>query len=120
MANFLRQLPDLDYPSLLNDRQSNGDTVRVKNLFRRAKVREDYFSNFVEFIKYEISGDDRPDTVAEKIYGDSDLDWIVLISNNIIDIKNEWPMSEYDLNQYLNDKYTEKELVQSKSIEQLS
>lgn len=112
MANFLRQLPDLDYPSLLNDRQGSGDTVRVKNLFRRVRVREDYFSNLVQFTKYKITGDDRPDNVAEKVYGNADLDWIVLISNNIIDIKNEWPMTEYDLNLYLNDKYSEKELVQ--------
>jgi len=114
MANFLRQLPDLDYPSLLNDRQSSGDTVRVKNLFRRVKVREDYFTSFVEFVKYQITGDDRPDIVAEKVYGSSDLDWIVLVSNNIIDIKNEWPMTEYDLNQYLNDKYTEQQLASIK------
>lgn len=112
MANFLRQLPDLDYPSLLNDRQGSGDTVRVKNLFRRVRVREDYFSNLVQFTKYKITGDDRPDNVAEKVYGNADLDWIVLISNNIIDIKNEWPMTEYDLNLYLNDKYTEKELAE--------
>jgi hypothetical protein len=114
MANFLRQLPDLDYPSLLNDRQGSGDTVRVKNLFRRVKIREDYFSNLVQFIRYKITGDDRPDNVAEKVYGDADLDWIVLISNNIIDIKNDWPMTEYDLNVYLNDKYTEEQLVQIK------
>ena len=94
MANFLRQLPDLDYPSLLNDRQGSGDTVRVKNLFRRVKIREDYFSNLVEFVRYNITGDDRPDNVAEKVYGDADLDWIVLISNNIIDVKNDWPMTE--------------------------
>lgn len=114
MANFLRQLPDLDYPSLLNDRQGSGDTVRVKNLFRRVKVREDYFSNLVEFVRYKITGNDRPDNVAEKVYGDADLDWIVLISNNIIDIKNDWPMTEYDLNVYLSDKYTEEQLVQIK------
>ena len=112
MANFLRQLPDLDYPSLLNDRQGSGDTVRVKNLFRRVKIREDYFSNLIEFTKYKITGDDRPDNVAEKVYGNADLDWIVLISNNIIDIKNDWPMSEYDLNVYLSNKYTEDQLVQ--------
>jgi len=114
MANYLRQLPDLDYPSLLNDRRSSGDTVRVKNLFRRAKIRDDYFSRFVQFTKYNIVGDDRPDVVAEKVYGDSDLDWVILISNNIIDIKNEWPMSEYDLNLYLNEKYTPQQLVQTK------
>ena len=112
MSNYFRQLPNLDYPSLLNDKTSSGDTVRVKNLFRRVKIREDYLNSLVLFTKYKIEGDDRPDNVAEKYYGTPDLDWVVLLANNIVDIKNDWPLSEYDLNQYLNEKYTEQQLVQ--------
>ena len=111
MSNYFRQLPNLDYPSLLNDRVSSDDTVRVKNLFRRVKIRDDYFPNFLSHTKYKIEGDDRPDNVAEKYYGSPDFDWVVLLANNIIDIKNDWPMTEYDLNVYLNEKYTEQQLV---------
>ena len=111
MSNYFRQLPNLDYPSLLNDKTGSGDTVRVKNLFRRVKIREDFLQSLVVFNKYKIVGDDRPDNVAEKLYGNADLDWTVLLANNIIDIKNDWPMTEYDLNVYLNDKYTEDQLV---------
>lgn len=111
MSNYFRQLPNLDYPSLLNDRSGSADTVRVKNLFRRVKIREDYFSNLILFTKYKIEGDDRPDNVAEKYYGSPDLDWIVLLANNIVDIKNDWPMTEYDLNVYLNEKYSEEQLT---------
>jgi hypothetical protein len=111
MSNYFRQLPNLDYPSLLNDRVSSDDTVRVKNLFRRVKIRDDYFSNFLSHTKYNILGDERPDNVAEKLYGSPDLDWVVLLANNIIDIKNDWPMTQYDLNTYLTKKYTEDELV---------
>lgn len=112
MSNYFRKLPEIDYPSLLNDRQSSGDTVRVKNFWRRAKIREDFFGNFVLFTKYNVIGDERPDTVAEKYYGSANLDWLVLTSNNIIDIKNDWPMTEYDLNIYLNDKYTPQQLAE--------
>lgn len=112
MANYFRRLPDLDYPSLLNDKQGSSDTVRVKNLFRRAKIRDDFFSSFVNFTRYKIVGDERPDNVAEKVYGNPDLDWLILVCNNIIDIKNDWPMTEYDLNRYLNDKYTPQQLSQ--------
>ena len=111
MSNYFRQLPNLDYPSLLNDRVSSGDTVRVKNLFRRVKIREDLVDSLTLFTKYKILGDERPDNVAEKYYGSPDLDWVVLLANNIVDIKNDWPMTEYDLNVYLNDKYTEQQLV---------
>ena len=111
MSNYFRRLPNLDYPSLLKDRESNIDFVQTKNLFRRAKIREDLFANFMQFDKYETVGDERPDNVAEKVYGNDNLDWVVLMSNNIIDIKNEWPLSQFQLNQFLNDKYTPQELV---------
>ena len=88
MSKYFRKLPNLNYPSLLKDRESNIDFVQTKNLFRRAKVREDLFDNFMQFDKYKIIGDERPDNVAQKVYDNDDLDWVVLMSNNIIDIKN--------------------------------
>jgi len=112
MANYFKNIPNLDYPSLLNDRQGSSDTVRVKNLFRRAVVRDDYFTKFVNFTKYKIVGDDRPDITSEDVYGTPDLDWLIMTANNIIDIKNDWPMTEFDLNLYLNEKYTPQQLVE--------
>jgi hypothetical protein len=112
MANYFSYLPNLKYASLLNDRGGNRVTVEVKNLFRRAKLRDDYATVATLFTKYKIEGNDRPDQVAEKFYGNSALDWVVLTSNNIIDIRSEWPLSQYDLNQVLYSKYTEKELSQ--------
>ena len=111
MSNYFRKLPNLDYPSLLKNRESNVDYVQTKNLFRRVKIREDLFANFMQFDKYEIVGDERPDNVSEKVYGRDDLDWVVLLSNNIIDINNEWPLSQLQLNRFLADKYTPQELV---------
>ena len=111
MSNYFRRLPNLDYPSLLKNRESNTDFIQTKNLFRRTKIREDLFANFMQFDKYEIVGDERPDNVSEKVYGRDDLDWVVLLSNNIVDINNEWPLSQLQLNRFLADKYTPQELV---------
>ena len=111
MSNYFRKLPNLDYPSLLKNRESNVDYVQTKNLFRRVKIREDLFANFMQFDKYEIVGDERPDNVSEKVYGRDDLDWVVLLSNNIIDVNNEWPLSQLQLNRFLSDKYTPQKLV---------
>ena len=110
MSNYFRKLPNLDYPTLLKTKQSNNDYTETKNLFRRVKIREDLFSNFVVFDQYKVIGDERPDNVAEKVYGDDNLDWVILMSNNIIDVKNEWPMTQSDLSTYINEKYTQKEL----------
>ena len=111
MSQYFRKLPNLNYPSLLKTRESNTDFVQTKNLFRRVKVREDLFANFMQFDKYKIVGDERPDNVAQKVYDNDDLDWIVLISNNIVDLNNEWPLTQFQLNEFLNDKYTPQELV---------
>ena len=117
MSNYFRKLPNLNYPSPLKTRESNLDVVQTKNLFRRAKVREDLFANFMQFDKYKILGDERPDNVAEKVYGNSDLDWVILMSNNIIDINNEWPLDQFQFNEYLNNKYTPNELASTHHYE---
>ena len=111
MSNYFRRLPNLDYPSLLKERESNTDFVQTKNLFRRVKIREDLFANFMQFDKYEVIGNERPDNVAEKVYGNDGLDWVILLSNNIIDINNEWPMNQSQLNMFLDEKYTPQQLV---------
>jgi len=107
---YFRQFPDLDYPSLGNDRQSVYDYNRVKNIFKRAVIRDDIYDSYVTFEKYSIQGDERPDNVAELIYGDPILDWVILITNNIINIREDWPMSDADLNNYLTEKYTDDQL----------
>ena len=111
MSNYFRRLPNLDYPSLLNSRESNTDYVQTKNLFRRVKIREDLFSNFMQFDRYKVEGDERPDNVSETVYGKNTLDWVILLSNNIIDVKNEWPLTQLQLNEFLNEKYTPQQLV---------
>ena len=105
MSNYFKQLPDFEYISRINERKSNSDFIKVKNLFRRALIREDIFSDIMSFTKYKIDGDERPDAVAYKIYGDEDLDWVILAANNIINVRNEWPMTQNDFNNYLNEKY---------------
>ena len=108
--SYFRQLPQLDYPSLSNDRKSAYDYQLVKNLFKRAVLRDDVFNDVTNFEKYSVEGDKRPDQVAYDFYGDSGLDWIILTTNNIIHVRDEWPMSNRDFLTYLNQKYTSEEL----------
>ena len=107
---YFRQLPNLDYPSLSNDRSSVYDYETVKNIFKRAIIRNDIFDEATAFTKYSVIGDERPDQVAFDFYGDSGLDWVVLTTNNIIHVRDEWPMGNQDFLTYVNDKYTSQEL----------
>ena len=104
MSSYFKQVPDFDYVSRLPDAKIS-DYITVKNLFKRGKLADDIFQDLTIFTKYEIEGDDRPDNVAFKLYNNSNLDWIVLLSNNIINIQSEWPMPQRDFDRYLLDKY---------------
>ena len=97
---YFRELPDLDYQSFLSDSNSSQNYLRVKNLFRRCKLRDDLQNVFTIFDKYEIVDGARPDTVAEEFYGSAELDWVVLMTAGIISVRDEWPLSNYHLYRY--------------------
>jgi len=109
--SYFRQLPNLDYPSLRNDRNSAYDYQVVKNIFKRAVIRDDVFDEITAFTKYSVQGDERPDQVAYQFYNDSGLDWVILATNNIVHVRDEWPMGNQDFLTYLNAKYTEAQLA---------
>jgi hypothetical protein len=103
--SYFRELPDIEYQSQLPTKNSSLNYIRVKNLFRRVKLRDDLQNVFTLFNRYQISEGERPDTIAERIYGSADLDWVVLLSANIINVRNEWPLSNRDLYRFVEEKY---------------
>ena len=103
--NYFRNIPDFEYVNRTKDGQFISNYTQVKNFFKRGKLREDLFQDLTVFEKYSIRGDDRPDNVANEIYGDPTLDWVVLLSNNIINIYNEWPLNQQAFESYVLDKY---------------
>ena len=106
MANpYFRNLPNFEYINRDKEGKFISNYTEVKNLFKRGKLREDLFQDLTVFEKYNIKGDDRPDNVAYEIYGDATLDWVVLLSNNIVNITNEWPLTQQAFENYVLDKY---------------
>ena len=102
---YFRELPTLRYPSFLSDKKSSLDYVDAKNLFRRVKLREDLQSIITLFDKYEIPEGFRPENVAEELYGSDNLDYVVVICAGIVNIRDEWPLSNMDLYEYSENKY---------------
>ena len=103
--NYFRNIPDFEYVNRTKDGQFISNYTQVKNFFKRGKLREDIFQDLTVFEKYSVKGDDRPDNVAFEIYGDANLDWVVLLSNNIVNIQNEWPLGQQAFETYILDKY---------------
>ena len=114
MSNpYFSNLGDFLYVNRTEDGRKENDFSLVKNLFKRAKLREDIFQDLTFFTKYSVVGDDRPDNVAHEVYNDASLDWIVLISNNIINVQSEWPLSQADFNTYVTEKYNDETTLYS-------
>lgn len=103
--SYFRELPDFEYQSPFVDRVGSNSYVRVKNLFRRVKIRDDLQKIVTLFNKYQIPEGYRPDNVAEDEYGSAQFDWVVLISAGIINVRDEWPLSNRDLYSYAEEVY---------------
>ena len=97
---YFRELPDLEYLSPLADRTSASEYITVKNIFRRVKIRDDLQNSLTAFNKYQIQDGLRPEQVAQELYGSQNLDWVVLISAGITNIRDQWPLSSKNIYEY--------------------
>ena len=106
---YFRQLPNIQTLNRTKNDVSIDETVIIKNLFRRAKIRDDIIDVVTAFEYYQVTENETPNQVAQKIYGNPELDWVILLTNNIINIQNEWPIDSNSFNNYLFDKYGSEE-----------
>lgn len=89
----------------MTDRSANDEYVTVKNIFRRPKLRDDMMSVVTAFEDYMILGNERPEEVSERVYGDPRFDWVILTTNNITKIRDQWPLTDVDFRKFVLDKY---------------
>ena len=111
MPTYFRNIPDFEYVSRDANTKQISEYQKVKNLFKRGKLKNDIFKDLTYFTKYKIIGDDRPDNVAFDVYSDETLDWVVLLSNNITNIQTEWPLNHQSFYNFLIDKYGSDEQI---------
>ena len=84
---------------------STSDFQIAKNFFRRYKINEDVFSNVVYFNRYAIKDGERPDGLARKFYGNQFYDWVILLTNNMVNAQYDWPMNNYELYKVLEQEF---------------
>jgi hypothetical protein len=106
---YFRELPNFQYIANFPNQSFNDDYVVTKNIFKRAKLRSDISSAITAFNYYQIVDNERPDQVAAKVYDNAELDWVILITNNITNINQQWPLDNNSFYKYLIDKYGSEE-----------
>lgn len=102
--SFFEKLPDLLYVSSIK-KSGFGDYTRVKNIFRRYKLRDDVKKYAFQFYKYQVPEGWTPEQVANSVYSDPDLYWVVLIINDIVDVRTNWPLDSEALENYVYSTY---------------
>ena len=102
---YFRELPDIAYQSPLLHKNSSTDYLIIKNIFRRSKLFDYLKENVLLFNKFVIGDGDRPDTVAESLYNDAGLDYVVVLVAGITNIHNEWPLQDYQVYEHTLEKY---------------
>ena len=103
---FFKIVPNISYDEKpISYPFSESDFVVAKNFFRRYKINEDVFQYAVFFKKYTIIDGERPETLAEKAYGDQFLDWVILLTNNMVNAQYDWPRSNYEMYKIVEEEF---------------
>ena len=102
---FFKELPSIAYQSPLSHKNSSRDYIVIKNIFRSAKLMDYVRSGAIAQQKLVLKDGDRPDTIAEYLYGESTLDYIVILVAGITNINHEWPLQDYQVYDYALEKY---------------
>ena len=106
---YFRELPDIAYQSPLLHKNSSTDYLIIKNIFRRSKLFDYLKENVLLFNKFVIGDGDRPDTIAESLYNDAGLDYVIILAAGITNIQNEWPLQDYQVYDFALQKYGSEE-----------
>ena len=101
MSLYFTQFPIINY----NITGKNSDLKAVVDIWRRVKVRSKIVNEISILDKYDVQEGDSPEIVAYKVYGSTDLFWIVCLMNNVVNRYYDWPLDEYNFQQYMKDKY---------------
>ena len=103
---YFSLLPNIEYDEKpISYPFSESDFVTAKNFFRRYKLNDDVFSYAVYFQQYAIVDGERPDTLAKKAYGDEFFDWVILLTNNMVNAQYDWPMTNSQIAKVLESEY---------------
>ena len=109
-----------EFPTIPYDSEGNGKFKDVKNLLRRVGVRAKIKTNTSLYDTYDVKNGESPESIAHKLYGDSELHWVILLLNNVTDRFHDWPMSEAQFLQFVNDKYDNVDDIHHYEISQSS
>ena len=109
-----------NFPLIPYDSVGDGQFKIVTNLLKRVAIRSKVKTNVMMFDTYDVKEGETPEMIADKLYGNHELHWIVLLMNNVTDRYHQWPMNNNQFLSYMHDKYTNQDATHHYEISQVS
>ena len=81
------------------------NTFIMTDILRRVRADDVNIANVLSYDEYDIGDDETPEILADKLYGDPALHWVILISNEILDPRWDWPLPVQSLQNVIARKY---------------
>ena len=108
------------FPTIPYDSVGNGKFKIVTNLLKRVSIRSKVKTNVLTFDTYDVKEGQTPEEIADKLYNDPELHWVVLMMNDITDRYHQWPLTENQFLAHINDKYDNVDATHHYEISQTS
>ena len=109
-----------NFPRIPYDNYGTGDFRLTPNILKRIAVRANIKTTTSLFDTYDVKEGETPEMIADKLYGNPEFHWVVLMMNDVVDRYHQWPMSRRQFLAHLNDKYTNVDGVHHYEISQSS
>ena len=100
-----------DFPKILYTLDDYESQQVVTDIFKRIILEKELIDNTSFYETYDIVDNESPENVSMKYYGTPYLHWLILITNNIVNPKFEWPMSQTQLFEHVKSKYGGEESI---------
>jgi hypothetical protein len=94
------------FPNMLYDVKNNGNYKLLPDILKRVKQRNAIKSGQFIFDTYDVRNGEKPEDIAYKWFGDAQLHWVILMTNDITDRYYQWPMNDAQFEEFIADKYS--------------
>lgn len=88
----------------------------IRDLTRAVKIDNSLRDKTLAFYPYDIGSGIRSDIISHTYYNDADLDWLIYLTNGIVDPYYGWFLNESQFQEYIKDKYSTIDYSQQKIV----